>query len=102
MDDIEEVIWYYRMNSSIERKKRVHHFSNIMDKKPVPVENCLPYMNAWLQCIDTKDNCCGGNKCKYFFKEWQNCHKYNDKVNRYNREFEDKGEAGTFNGLSSK
>jgi len=103
MDDLEEVIWYYRMNSSIEQKKRVKHFSHIMNKQPVPTENCRPYMDAWLQCVDTKDNCCGNNKCKYFFVNWQNCHRYNDKVNRHNKSmFEGEGIAGTFNGLSSK
>jgi hypothetical protein len=103
MDDLEEVIWLYRMNSSIEKKKRVHQFSNIMDKKPVPVENCRPYMDAWLQCVDTKDSCCGSNKCKYFFVEWQNCHVYNDKVNRHNNAISGTGRGtGTYNGLSTR
>ena len=103
MEDLEEIIWLYRMNSSIAQKKRVMSFGSLKGLHKVPTENCRHFMDAWLQCIDTKDNCCGGNKCKFFFQEWQNCHRYNDKVNRHNRAmFEDNGEAGTFNGLSSK
>lgn len=100
MDDLEEVIWNYRMNSSIEQKKRVTQFGS----HKVPTENCKPFMNAWLQCVDTKDNCCGGQKCKFFFGEWQNCHKYNNKVRAHNARImvDRESSAGTFNGLSAK
>ena len=104
LDLLEELIWNYRMNSSIEQKKRVKHFNHIMNRELVPTENCIPYMNTWLQCVDAKDNCCGEQKCKFFFGEWQNCHKYNSKVRAHNKQMADdrKGSAGTFNGLSGK
>jgi len=105
MDTLEEVIWLHSMNSSIEQKKRVKSFSHIMDRKTVPTEDCRPFMNAWLQCVDAKDNCCGGRKCKFFFGEWQNCHKYNNQVRAHNklmRGDDDTRAYGTFNGLSAK
>ncbi len=104
MDDLEEVIWNYRMNSSIEQKKRVVRLGSTIHKNFVPLEDCRPYMNTWLQCVDSKDNCCGGQKCKFFFGEWQSCHKYNNKVRVHNKELmeERNGLDGTFNGLSSK
>ena len=104
MDDLEEVIWNYRMNSSIEQKKRVTTLGSGKYNKFVPLEDCRPYMNTWLQCVDSKDNCCGGQKCKFFFGEWQNCHKYNNKVRQHNQGVlkEKDGVAGTFNGLSSR
>jgi hypothetical protein len=71
-----------------------------------PVPNCKPYYEEWLRCVDTKDNCCGANKCRFMFTEWQNCHKYSDQVRAYNakipRFVKDDRAPGTFNGFSSK
>ncbi len=93
MDDLEEVTFFRRMDS--------------LNLKRFPVPNCNPYYKQWLSCVDTKDNCCGANKCRFFFQEWQNCHKYSNEVRAYNSKIprfkdNDGGEAGTFNGLSSK
>ena len=81
----------------------------IMDSKNpqrFPVPNCKPYYDRWILCVDTKDNCCGANKCRFMFTEWQNCHKYSDEVRAYNAKvprFKDEEKApGTYNGLSSK
>ena len=74
--------------------------------KRAPVPNCKPYYERWILCVDTKDNCCGANKCRFMFTEWQNCHKYSDDVRAYNAKIprfnKDKAEAGTYNGLSAK
>ena len=93
------------MNCSISQKNRIQRFNSIMTRHEVPTENCVPFMDAWLQCIDTKDNCCGGKKCKFFFTEWQNCHKYNNEVRVHNKKMANinpGGVKGTFNGLSAK
>lgn len=90
------------MNSSIKQKARVKNFENVYDQH-VPLESCRPFMDAWLQCVDNKDNCCGKNKCKFFFVSWQNCHKYNDEVRKHNsRLLNPAGIQGSFNGLSAK
>ena len=94
MDDLEEVIWNYRMSHLSGFK---HYTKNL-----VPQENCLPFMDAWMKCTDTKDNCCGSTKCKFFFGEWQNCHKYNQEVRAHNAKLSSDGHRGTFNGLSAK
>ena len=92
MDILEDHIFYNRVDS-------------IMPKTRFPVPDCKPYYKQWLNCVDTKDNCCGANKCRFFFNEWQNCHKYSNDVRAYNAKipsYPDSGLAGTFNGLSSK
>jgi hypothetical protein len=82
-------------------------FNGNMDKKPAsslrfPVPNCKPYYYQWLLCVDTKDNCCGANKCRFHFTEWQNCHKYSDEVRAVNARIPRYKDAGTYNGLSAK
>ena len=71
-----------------------------------PVPNCKPYYDSWLLCVDTRDNCCGANKCRFHFTEWQNCHKYSDEVRAYNAKIpmfnKDDRAPGTFNGFSTK
>ncbi len=52
--------------------------------KRVPQENCKPYYDQWLKCVDGKDNCCGPSKCNWSFTNWQDCHKYNDIVKAHN------------------
>lgn len=69
-----------------------------------PVPDCRPYYTQWLACVDTKDNCCGANKCRFFFQEWQNCDKYSREVRAHNAKiprFVDP-DSGTYNGLSSR
>jgi hypothetical protein len=95
MDLLEELICNYRMNSLISQKKR-------FNREPVPTEDCRPFMNAWLQCVDNKDNCCGKGKCKFFFQEWQSCHGYNNGVKEHNRQVNNTVARGTYNGLSAK
>jgi hypothetical protein len=73
-------------------------------QKRVPVPDCKPYYEQWLACVDTKDNCCGANKCRFFFQEWRNCDKYSREVRARNAKiprFVDPA-SGTYNGLSAK
>ena len=102
MDLLEELIWNYRMNSSISQKNRIKRFNSVMTREPVPTEDCRPFMNAWLQCVDNKDNCCGKGECKFFFQEWQSCHGYNGDVKEHNRQVVNTVARGTYNGLSAK
>lgn len=74
------------------------------EPKRFPVPDCRPYYQQWLKCTETKDNCCGGNKCRFFFQEWQNCDKYSREVRARNAKiprFKDP-DSGTYNGLSSR
>lgn len=83
-------------------------YKTMNSKKPqrFPVPNCRPYYERWILCVDTKDNCCGANKCRFVFTEWQNCHKYSDEVRAQNSKIprfkEEKKARGTYNGLSAK
>ena len=96
----------FRGVMSTTSKSAAHKMSGKQHRQRFPVPNCKPYYDSWLLCVDTRDNCCGANKCRFHFTEWQNCHKHSDEVRAYNAKIprfnKDKAEAGTYNGLSAK
>lgn len=76
------------INVNSYTNKFKYMFNTKKESKIFPIPNCKPYYNTWLQCIDTKDNCCGANKCRFFFQEWQNCDKYSDQVRAHNARYQ--------------